>query len=272
MTLLGLSLPLCGFGQTYQVESVPLSGYLELFLTDWGNSPGSSVTFGTYGGQTTSLSLTETVYIDPMAQTVRQVGFLSMGYDLETSANVQKTINGSPMSASVDVRQWSGYGGGPLQFDTGPRPYSWDSSSQSFTFDGHLDCSGTVNGTYSLITGGQTLAGPFSYGLSGTIEGYSQFSPETTFTFLGESTTYRTLAGWSTSEGEFNGTGGVSTGADNGFELALRPGLNDGLNLFNAGAQPQWATLVPELGSLALMGIGLTGLTACRRRRSAKQG
>jgi hypothetical protein len=266
---LWIGIPLTANCQIYQIYT-SLHGYTEFYLTDWGNTVGAPVG-GSYGGQTSVLFFDDDIYIDPAAQTIRQVGSIQAGFYSDDTRTVIKSIGGQSVSASIEVIQRTGYPNSiQFQFDTGAKPYTWDSSLQMFTFDGRLPCSGAYPGSYSLVTGGQTLTGNFICSLSGNIYGYTQFSLETNITVGSYSSTFRNLSGWGAGAtgpeaNDFSGVTGVNVTATNRFSLVLGAGLNDGLDFFRATADSQWANLVPEPSSVSVLGLGLAALAVRRR-------
>jgi hypothetical protein len=216
---------------------------MELLLTDWGNVPPGSLAPGnTYGDRATYLTFNDTIYIDPTTQTIRQVGYIGLGYAIYTVGTDQKWVHGTNVSGTVEVEQWSGYGGSQLAFDTDARPYKWDPSSNTYTFDGRLGCSGSFYGTYSLVTGEERLSGGFHYYLAGQIYGYSRFSLENSAPVFG---TYRTMSGWGAGAGfgagDLYGGSDLNITAANGFQLFLIPGPLDATEFFRAIAGPDIA-------------------------------
>jgi hypothetical protein len=134
------------------------------------------------------IAVTETAYVDAVAQTVRQVGSFSVVGGTNSTKfsetvtlppvfpNPPKTVSGDlTLSLSVDS------GGLSVPFDTGPQSVHWDALSGAYTLDGgavSVNESVPINGSYSFMTGGQTYNGLFSYSLplSGTINCFARMS------------------------------------------------------------------------------------------------
>src|ERR1035437_4974979 len=73
LSLFCIGLPLAGHGQTYYLSTPLTSGY-------YGNAPSLPIQDADYSTNIifTWNTLTETIYVDPVAQTIRQVGFASV--------------------------------------------------------------------------------------------------------------------------------------------------------------------------------------------------
>ena len=132
----------------------------------------------------TFTNLTETVYLDPIAETIRQVGVIS-GTPTATTISIQETqsIPGQfpnpPTNVSGSVTVTLTPTGRVVLFDTGPRSLTWNPASGAYTCDGNLHSLSNFQGFYSLITGGQTNTVSFNYDLS-----YLSYWPSFTFTSL----------------------------------------------------------------------------------------
>ena len=153
-----------GHAQVYQL-STPLSGYLTMSAQDLNGPTGSSAGF-----QFNFTNLTETVYLDPVAETIRQVGVIS-GTPTATNISFQETQSvpgqfpNSPTNVSGSVTVTLAPTSGVVSFDTGALPLTWNAGSGAYTFDGNLPNLGDFSGSYSLVTGGQTYSGSFTYEL-----------------------------------------------------------------------------------------------------------
>ena len=110
-------------------------------------------------------SLSETIYLDPVGGTLRQVGTILY---IPTATNIQfEDIQIVPGESTNPPTEVSGIvtvtlapSGGSLSFDTGPQPVTWDPAEGVYTLDGYIWTSGLpMSGSYSLVTGGQTLTG-----------------------------------------------------------------------------------------------------------------
>ena len=132
------------------------------------NGPGGS--YGTFN--LIFSNLTETVYLDPFAGTIRQVGVISLtvstaNISIQETQQIPGQFPNPPRDVSGSVTVTLAPTGGCLSFDTGPRPVTWNTASGAYTFDGHVVSLNNVEGSYLLITEGETYSGAFTYGLSG---------------------------------------------------------------------------------------------------------
>ncbi len=169
LLIVGLGVPMSGDCQVYTL-STPISGYLTMSARDkHTNSPAGSA--GTF--YLTFSNLTETVYLDPVAETIRQVGVIA-ATATGTNFSIQETqtippqfpLPPSNVIGTITV-SLAHTGGALLQFDTGTRPMTWNTSYGGYTFDGKVVTTwGDFVGSYSLTTGGQTFSGSFTYSLS----------------------------------------------------------------------------------------------------------
>src|ERR1035438_1547290 len=159
------AIPFTVKSQVYSL-STPISGNLTMGVEGLTTGSGGSFYFNV-------TNLTETIYLDPVGQTIRQVGVFS-GMPTATNISFQETqqIAGQfpnpPTNVSGSVTVTLAPVGGNLTFDTGANGFSWDSSLGGYSF-GLLDLQSFNNnfvGSYSLITGGQTYSGLFYYSLS----------------------------------------------------------------------------------------------------------
>jgi hypothetical protein len=217
-------------------------------------------------------TLNETVYLDPVNLTVRQVGsFLSPGNSTGV-LNETHVVGGQNVSATLTLSQ--GLAGGALSFDTSPLPIVWNASNQTYTYFN----SGfwpelynfPVSGTYSLDTGGEIYTGTFAYNL-----GPTGFPPPVLYTTFSPSPNQLslTLGGLTGYHNWVQGPPGfVDVTANNGFQIHLNAGeYDDRLQDFDWSGGPITAQLqpAPEPGCLTLVSIGLWGL-ACHRRLIAR--
>src|ERR1035437_764781 len=118
LSFLCIAIPVAGHCQVYQL-STPISGYLTMSAQDLNGPAGSS------GGFTFTFSnLTETVYLDAVAETIRQVGVI-YGPPTATNISIQETqsIPGQfpnpPTNVSGSVTVTLAPTDGGLSFDTG---------------------------------------------------------------------------------------------------------------------------------------------------------
>ena len=146
--------------------STPISGSLTMSAQDVNGPAGSS-----RGFNFTFTNLTETVYLDPVAETIRQVGVIS-GLPTATNISIQETqsipgqFQNPPTNVSGSVTVTLAPIGGVLSFDTGVHPLTWNSASGAYTCYAFVLSLNNCVGSYSLVAGGQTYTGSFTYGLS----------------------------------------------------------------------------------------------------------
>jgi hypothetical protein len=162
--------------QVYQF-STPISGYLTMGAYNWYGVPEGSVN-GNFSGTFMNYfsNLSETVYLDPVNETLRQVGTITytpsatniqfqetQTFTITITNSFPNTDTYTNVNVSGDVTVNLALNGGVLSFDTGPIGLEsvgdgdWDINL--FARNQILPCSGS----YSLVTGGQTLSGSFSY-------------------------------------------------------------------------------------------------------------
>jgi hypothetical protein len=152
--------------------STPISGSLTMGIwdlygpiTEGGRQPGINgsvvVNFQT---------LTESVHLDPVAGTIRQIGFISVTpstTNIVLSMSETQQIPGQlptlPQTVSGDVTVTLNLVDGGIAFDTGPQPMTWDVANQVYTFGADLTNTIPFRGSYSWTAGGQLFAGTFSY-------------------------------------------------------------------------------------------------------------
>jgi hypothetical protein len=271
--LVGIGIPLIGQCQTYTL-STPISGSLTMSAEDLntGNSGGVYFNFST---------LSETVYINPVAATIEQWG----------------TINGTlsaPNFSFQDVQQFGTFPSpitsvtgavtvalapplGGISFDTGPQPISLGSGAYSFSGNLPMTLGGMFSGSYSVVTGGQTYNGLFSYQLNENE--LTIYYPPNTFDTVSTAGYPNSIALSGLSQ---TGPGGFSaspnpvstvTAAD-GLQVELHVGAfstsgSSEVELFN-WASPGTITateLVPEPTTLSLLAFGMCGIIVLLRHR-----
>ncbi len=143
-------------GQIYTF-SAPISGATEVALSFGdGSIGGTGATFGT---------LNETLYYDAVAQTLRQVGSVSLS---PAEALFPITVGagwpGTPPYPSATAHLTIGDGTGWLEFDSGTQSGISSGGGESFGWTLNLP----VNGPCTVVSGGVTNCGTlsYSYGLS----------------------------------------------------------------------------------------------------------
>ena len=227
VSILGFGMAANGFCQTYYLLMPLMSGYggdnaPQLLFQDANYTTNIVFTWDT---------LTETIYLDPEAQTIRQVGFASVTPSVSTIVfnETQQITNAFPNPPTIipaTVTVSLGFPGGGYSFDTGPRPITWNPTAQAYTFDGKPDSQlYTVTGTYSLVTGGQTLTGVCSYtfpSLGGPLNAFTKVYIDdypTSLSLDGFGGWFETLGYWNSGTGPAFAT----ASATNGVQMQLVP-------------------------------------------------
>lgn len=213
-----------GHSQTY-FYSGPVSGYTEVNLSPIGSGIGGFVAnFGT---------LTETLYYDPVANTIRQVGSV--------------TVN--PSSGSFNMRDRIRPVVGSVTLTVGNNgSFSFDSTSTVFNqyFEGGF---GSVPVSGSGIYNGQAFAGSWTLHMLVDCKIIAVSPTALDFSIFAQ------------------------TGDDSGgpsfvlYPIGLFDGTSDNTSHYGWSAQTIEATAVPEPNSLALVGLGLFGINLLRRHQ-----
>jgi hypothetical protein len=225
LVIAGSGLPLSGNSQTYYYSG-PVSGYTEVAL-----NPGA----GYAGGFVANFgNLTETLYYDPVAGTLRQVG----------------TVTVSPASGAfnmVNIFTRAVVGSASLTVGTG------ENISFDATFTGDA-ASGSLFSDTGLVVPISGWSSPWNIRLPLTAEIISATPTSLTFSEgPGFGSQFGSVVGFGAySNGQFglywNGTGG-----DNSIHYSWQ--LNSVV-----------ATAVPEPGLLSIFGFGFSALAFLRRR------
>ena len=230
--ILGLG-QVTGHSQTYSYSG-PVSGWTEVDLTPsgYGDRGQFVTTFGT---------LTETLYYDPVAQTLREVGSVTVN-PASGSFNIDGNSFVYPYtweygSATLTVGNNGSFSFDHTTFDVTPGGGGIGLSSQASEL--HVPVSG------SGIYNGQAFAGSWNIDLLVGTE-ISALS-RTSLTFS-----------------EFR-----ASGADHGVPVVpgtdLCDAISDGTYYWSWGLDSAVATAVPEPNSLLLLGLGLSALAFLRR-------
>jgi len=183
----------------------------------------------------TLTALSETIYLDPVGATLRQVGALY--YSLpDTNIQFQETQVTPPQFPNTNLASVSGTitvyltpSESVLSFDTGPQPITWNTADSSYTIENTALTPGfAFSGSYSLVTGGQTYTGSFAYSINDN-QG-NDYAPAHTFNILSISNypTSLQLSGLGNCcpQGVLFESPGIvaNVTASNGFEMQLSPG------------------------------------------------
>ena len=155
----------------YQL-STPIGGFLRMGMWDlYGPATEEGQQPGTSGSVDMNLqTLTETVYLDPHAGTIRQVGFISVA---PAATNLLILISQPPQTPGQspppgqtvlgDITVALNLVEGGIHFDTGPQSLTWDAVNQVYEFGADLTNTISFSGSYSWATGGKTYAGTFGF-------------------------------------------------------------------------------------------------------------
>lgn len=197
-------------------------------------------------------TLTETVTLDPLGLTIREVGtvFLPLTQAESTTRLYQQVgqdFPNPPRTAQADLTLRLDLSNQQdFRFDSGPTSLVWDNSLHTYTYSNRCFALLPTTLTYSLTTDGQTITGtlPVNFGFNletGTALDTSGY-PESLV--LGPASIWPNT--WFTLGEDPAGTKLVDTTADNGFHLVL--------------------SVVPEPSTLSLFAAGLLAFLFRRPR------
>jgi hypothetical protein len=194
--------------------------------------------------------LSETIYLDAGAGTIRQVGTISYtasaaNIQFQETQEIPAQFPNPPTSAVGNITVNLAPSAGILSFDTGAVPFSWNSSVNAYIAAPFIPTLGSFTGSYSLVTGGQTTNGSFSYTLNAVDAFAYNFSAvvfQTLYTTnypasltFGQNGYADTVSALGMNSRMFTGGslyGGPTVVADvtatNGFHMQLSPGLTSG--------------------------------------------
>lgn len=205
-----------GYSQVYQF-SVPISGYITTSAQD--------LTTGSSGALTNFFTtLDETVYLDTVSNTLRQVGTINCQ---PSAPNIQFQETQGSVSGNVTVNL--GPTGGKITFDTGVVPISWTETMVSGTVPAYLFFPITFSGSYSLMTGGEIYSNSFTYTTNDNYNG--NYASDNTFYELSLSNYPASIELSGLGQCCYQGVLYPSPGlvanvqASNGFDLKLSPGI-----------------------------------------------
>lgn len=224
-------------GQIYSF-SAPISGGTEVDLSFGTGSVG--------GGGTSFGTLNETLYYDPVAQTLRQVGSVTVN-----------TVNiATPMYFVVyDPRRFDGHnpptGTANLTIGDGSGIVSFDTGIQSITQSCDWTLGVPVSGLCTFAYNGQTNSGPVNYSVNLYLDTQILSADSSSLTL---SEGYNSFADYEA----YAGTVG-------GFDLY--DGTDDGTYHYSWNVGPITALAVPEPGSSQLLCLAMPVLVfLCRNR------
>jgi hypothetical protein len=254
---IGFALSLSGRAQTYSYSG-PANGFIGMQLwnqTGPGNGTNPNQYICTAGCQFSMF--TDTIYLDPIASTIRQTGFI--GFSPSTATRTMddtRLVGGVSIPATLTLNV--AVTGGGISFDTGPLHYIYHGFGLNNVITGEEGIPPIAfDGSYSWVTGGQTYTDSFSYKLDFGLVLYDWFSVASDQSSLTLSNPY--------SYGAIGKSVGGTTAA-NGLALSLVTGGSDHASVANwAGSIT--ATMIPEPGCISLFGLGLSVLAFSRRYR-----
>jgi hypothetical protein len=176
LLIVGLGIGENGYCQTYQF-SMPISGAITVGVTDLGGwtsttctnvivvNPSSPTVLNFCGILLNFQTLTETLYLDPVGLTLRQVGFISV--NPSASQFLIHEYNASSPTKTADITiKYSSLPSG-FSFDTGVQPLTYDAIHDVYICDGSVTPNPVaIQGSYSIVTSNQIQSGTINYSLS----------------------------------------------------------------------------------------------------------
>ena len=237
-----LVLAASGRAQTYHI-STPVSGYVQVLFVDGANtSPNRPVA----GGLCTLGTLDETLIYDPAADTLRQVGSLTLntGY-ISSGFSESRMVGTNWLTANLSTSLYL------------PSYVTFDNSGQNASYE--VGCDIPITGSYEVDADGQTLTGQLGYDLG--LSTYTTISSVTS-----TSLTFQMSSGHGLADGPWM----ASVTASNGLDVNLIGGANDRSYYWSWSVGPVTAMVVPEPTTCALVGTGILILCAAVRRKRSR--
>lgn len=260
----GLAVPFIGESQTYQYSG-PTSGWFEMLVWDenlMGESHG-------YGGCSVNLgTMTDSIYLDTVAGTGRQVGTVTVNPTNNTStfddSHPDSRGNLVPATLTLNVSLAADV----ISFDTGVVPLHVFGLGQPFALSDAIQFHPTVDVSYSWTTGGATYTGSFNYQIN-----------------LFGGNAYRFVSESDSSDSIILSSGGyevMSNGsapslvylinAANGLNLALTTGGSDKATFFRWYQDSITAQAIPEPNSLMIFSLSSFACILVWRRKGVNKG
>ena len=223
------ALAMDGRAQVYQL-STPISGYMTMGALE--------ITSPTGGGGTLYLNtLTETVYIDPVASTIRQVGSVSVSsatpqqFVIHVTQIMPQPFPNPAITNIGDITVTLAPVSTNFLFDTGVQPFTYNAQLGLYTFNGHVQFAPIpFTGSYSLVTGTETFSGVFSYTMSQRVGSLTTFDQLSTPDYPMSISLGGSVGDTGSYPPEYfkaNTNLVADVTATNGFHMQLRPGSSN---------------------------------------------
>lgn len=250
LAILGIALAESANSQIYQFSSsLPAFSLLVESSSSYNTSLAPLIPLALEG------NLTETVYIDAQASTIREVGSIVFSASTTWSNTIMETqqitlppvFPNPPQTITLTGMETTvlSLDNSPVSFDTGTRPISWN--GQQYTYNANVSISLPLSAHWSLVTGGETYEGStnLNYGM---------------FLFRGSDPWNSNQAAIDTSDypNSINITPNLNVWGLGGHitSFTAANGFSENLNV------------VPEPTSLSLLALGAVALLGgCRMRR-----
>jgi hypothetical protein len=254
-----VSLATSGLAQTYVYQfTAPIDGWFQQGAADPSGGAGNHPR--PWGGVSDIFdfgTLSETVYYNPSADTLEQVGSFTLGSTrFSGSFEDDKDIGGSLVSGLVSVAYTLNNGSDTVSFDSGIQPIGENPT---------LDWSIPFSETITLTTGGQEYVDTISGDIpeANDITSVSQFTPGSIVISQG----YQNLSM------NIGGQYYMNFNASDGWSGRIFDGIGDGSLPYYYYVAPTTALAVPELeslpepNSLMIFVLGALGLKCFLSRR-----